>query len=301
MKMGGLGLGPCYVDKYSRKGVRISDLFHPDVFRKKLEWNISEKGFLLKNFYGIDYKYDIEKIMEEYLSYASSIRKYLINNISSFLNDSIESGKKILMEGAQGTMLDVDHGTYPYVTSSNPVSGGACTGAGISPRSIDKVLGVVKAYVTRVGDGPFPTEIDGGIGEKLREIGGEYGATTGRPRRCGWFDGVVMKHSARVNGLTSLVVTKLDVLSNFEKIKICTAYQKNGAIVSDFPSSIEDLAGCEPVYEEVDGWNEDISSVRSAKELPAKAQSYIKKLAEIAKTEISMVSVGPERSQIIKL
>ena len=235
------------------------------------------------------------------LAFSDAIKKYVVSDSSYLINEYIATKKRILMEGAQGMMLDVDHGTYPFVTSSNPISGGACTGAGIAPNSIDEILGVVKAYVTRVGGGPFPTEIEGGIGEMLRERGHEYGATTGRPRRCGWFDGVVMRHAAQINGLTSLVVTKLDVLDSFESIKVCTAYRYKGKEIKGFPSDIYKLNECEPVYEEILGWREDLSKIKKYEELPLNAKRYLEKLSELAAAPISMVSVGAERTQIIRL
>lgn len=294
------GIGPCYVDKYNRRGIRICDLYNPKILKQKLEWNINEKSFILNNYYGIKIKYELDQILNEYLGYAHVFKKYFLDNVSSFLYTAIKNRKKILMEGAQGTMLDVDHGTYPYVTSSNPTCGGACTGAGISPKSIDQVLGVVKAYVTRVGGGPFPTEIKGELEDKLREQGHEYGATTGRPRRCGWFDGVVMRHSSRINGLTQLVITKLDVLGVFDSIKICTAYKYHGKELKEFPSDISILEECEPIYEEMAGWKRDLGDVKEFKDLPVEAVKYLNKISEIAEVPISMVSVGAERSQIIK-
>lgn len=295
------GIGPCYVDKYNRRGIRIGDLYNENVLRAKLEWNLKEKSFLLNSFYNYPKTYDIEKIMAEFKGYAGQIEKYVVEESTSLIHQAISKGKKILMEGAQGTMLDVDHGTYPYVTSSNPITGGACVGAGFGPTAIDKVIGVVKAYVTRVGGGPFPTEITGKVGEDLREKGHEYGATTGRPRRCGWFDGVVMRHASKVNGLTHLAVTKLDVLDDQKKIEICTAYKYKGKKIKDFPTDINRLAECTPVYEEVPGWEEDTSKVKKYIDLPKKAKEYLKLLEEIAEAKIAMVSVGAERGQIIHL
>jgi adenylosuccinate synthase len=295
------GIGPCYVDKYNRRGIRIGELFNPEVFKSKLKWNIEEKAFLLEKFYGMKSELNEEAILNEYLGYAHAIKKYVVEESSTVVNDAIAERKKLLLEGAQGTMLDVDHGTYPYVTSSNPVSSGACVGAGISPKSIDEVIGVVKAYVTRVGGGPFPTEIEGGVGDKLREWGGEYGATTGRPRRCGWFDGVVMKHASKINGLTQLAITKLDVLDNLDKIKVCVAYKYNGREITDFPTDLARLEKCEPVYIEMPGWKKPIVKITDYKDLPENARKYIDKLSEIAGARISLVSVGAERGQIIRL
>ncbi|MFH2033831.1 MAG: adenylosuccinate synthase [Candidatus Margulisiibacteriota bacterium] len=295
------GIGPCYVDKYSRYGIRICDLYHEDVLKAKLAWNIEEKTFIINNYYKAQVSYDLNTMLNEYINYGRAIKQYVVEESSALVNDAIRQKKRILMEGAQGTMLDVDHGTYPFVTSSNPVSGGACVGGGVPPKAIDEVLGVVKAYVTRVGGGPFPTEEEGKVGEQLREIGGEYGATTGRPRRCGWFDGVVMKHAAKVNGLTGLAVTKLDVLDKFEKLKICVAYDQNGRQISDFPTDLERLKTCKPVYIEVSGWMQDTSKAKKYADLPGKAKEYLDKLAQLAETRIAMVSVGPEREQIIKV
>ncbi|MBN2058555.1 MAG: adenylosuccinate synthase [Candidatus Saganbacteria bacterium] len=295
------GIGPCYVDKYNRRGIRIADLMDPDALKSKLEWNLEEKGFLLDKYYGMKVSYNVDSIFNEYLGYAHAIKKYVVDESSSLVRDAIKKNKKLLLEGAQGTMLDVDHGTYPYVTSSNPVSSGACVGAGFPPNVVNEIIGVVKAYVTRVGGGPFPTEIEGGIGDKLREWGGEYGATTGRPRRCGWFDGVVMKHAAKVNGLTQLAITKLDVLDNLDKIEICTAYEYEGKQITDFPTDIRRLAKCKPVYEEMPGWKEDTTKVKDYQHLPEKAKKYLDKLAELAEARISLISVGAERGQIIRV
>ncbi len=295
------GIGPCYVDKFNRRGIRVSDLSSEKVLRQKLEWNLKEKSFILNGFYGMKVDYNVDEIMNEYLGYFHAMRRFLVEESSSLVNEAISQNKKILMEGAQGTMLDVDHGTYPYVTSSNPIAGGACIGAGFGPQEVDEAIGVTKAYVTRVGGGPFPTEISGEMGDKLRERGGEYGATTGRPRRCGWFDGVVMRHASKVNGLTQLAITKLDVLDELETIKIAVAYESSGKKIIDFPTDINRLEGCHPVYEEMRGWREDISRVTDYGQLPAPAKQYIDKLAELSETKVALISVGAERGQIIKL
>ncbi len=296
------GIGPCYVDKYNRRGIRIMDLFNQKTLKAKLEWNLAEKSFSLNKFYGMNVKYNLEEILNEYLGYAHAIKKYVVEDSIALVHDAVSKRKNILLEGAQGTMLDVDHGTYPYVTSSNPTSGGACVGSGLPPKSIESVLGVVKAYTTRVGGGPFPTETEGETGDKLRDVGHEYGATTGRPRRCGWFDGVVMRHASRVNGLTHLAVTKLDVLDSFDTINICTSYKYNGdSQTKDFPLNLDKLEICKPVYEEMPGWKQDISKVTEYSALPTNAKKYLDRLAEIADAPISMVSVGAERTQIIKL
>jgi adenylosuccinate synthase len=295
------GIGPCYVDKFNRRGIRIEDLFNERVFREKLEWNVTEKKFQVENFYKMKADLDVSKIFSEYLGYAHAIRKLVVDNSPAMIDEAVKAQKKILLEGAQGTMLDVDHGTYPFVTSSNPIAGGACTGAGIGPTKIDEVLGVVKAYVTRVGGGPFPTEIQGQLGDLLREKGGEYGSTTGRPRRCGWFDGVVMRHASRVNGLTRLAITKIDVLDKIDKLYICTAYEYEGKKIKDFPTDITKLEKCTPVYEEFPGWKETLADITSYKDLPKNAIKYLERLAEIAEAKITLISTGAERGQIIKI
>jgi len=295
------GIGPCYVDKFNRRGIRICDLYNEDILRKKLEWNIEEKKFLLENFYKMKVDLNENEILKEYLGYAHAIKKKVVEETTVLINEAIRAKKRVLLEGAQGSMLDVDHGTFPFVTSSNPIAGGACTGAGVGPGMINDVLGVVKAYVTRVGGGPFPTEIAGSAQDEMRERGKEYGATTGRPRRCGWFDGVVMKHAARINGMTKLAITKLDVLDNLEKINICVAYEYEGRKITDFPTDISRLERCRPVYEEMPGWRTDISKATKLKDLPRNAQQYLDKLAELAGTPISLISTGAERGQVIKI
>jgi adenylosuccinate synthase len=295
------GIGPCYVDKFNRRGIRIGDFFHEDIFRQKLEWNLAEKSFLLNNFYDYKVSYDADKIQKEYFEYFRAFQSLVIEESTSLINEAISKNKKILMEGAQGTMLDVDQGTYPYVTSSNPIAGGACIGAGFGPQEIDEVIGVVKAYVTRVGGGPFPTEISGEIGDLLRERGGEYGATTGRPRRCGWFDGVVLRHAAKINGLTQLAITKIDVLDALETIEICTAYECEGKVIKDFPTDLAKLEKCRPIYEELPGWKEDLSKITDYRNLPLNAKKYIDRLAELAEAKVSLISVGAERGQVIRL
>ncbi|MFH1387588.1 MAG: adenylosuccinate synthase [bacterium] len=295
------GIGPCYVDKFNRRGIRMGDFNNLDVLKQKLEWNIKEKSFQLNNFYDFKVEYNFEQILNDYLGYFNALKDMVVNESSVLINEAISVNKRILMEGAQGTMLDVDHGTYPYVTSSSPIAGGACIGAGFGPQEIDEVIGVAKAYFTRVGDGPFPTEIVGGIGDTLREKGHEYGTTTGRPRRCGWFDGVVMRHASRVNGLTQLAITKMDVLDSMEKISVCNAYNYEGKETKAFPSDLVRLAKCQPIYEELPGWREDITKITDYKHLPANAKKYIDKLAELSDAKVSLISVGAERGQIIKL
>lgn len=291
----GRGIGPCYIDKFARKGIRIVDLLDRTELEKKIRLNLKEKNKLLKKVYEHE-GLDVDAIVKEYLEFDKTIDKY-IKDIPSFLNNAIAGGKSILLEGAQGTLLDVDHGTYPFVTSSNPTSGGACTGTGIPPTRIDSVLGIVKAYTTRVGNGPFPTELTNEDGEKLRKIGDEYGATTGRPRRCGWYDAFLVAYSQLINGITSVAITKLDVLSSFEKIKVCVGYKISGKKIKYFPTSVEQLSAVTPIYEELDGWNEDISSCNSYKELPKKTKEYLDFISKHSGINIEIISVGPKRIQ----
>lgn len=291
------GIGPCYTDKIARKGLRVCDLMNKDVFASKLKAAVDEVNCMLEQLYG-QQPVDYETILSDYLSYAERLRPYVVDT-SAILYDLIRSGKKVLFEGAQGTLLDIDMGTYPYVTSSHPIAGGVCVGAGIGPTMIDGVLGVIKAYTTRVGKGPFPTELNDDIGDTLREKGREYGTTTGRPRRCGWLDAVIARYAVRVNGITSLALTKLDTLSGFDKIKICTAYRKGDQVIEEFPASLEELAECEPVYQELDGWDEDISNVTRYEDLPVNARRYIELIESLCGVEISMVAVGPQRQQTI--
>jgi len=291
------GIGPAYIDKVARKGIRIVDLLDRETLREKLQSNIEDKNILLKKIYDEDI-FDPDKIINEYIEFDKKVDEY-IKDTSLYLNNAIKEGKKILIEGAQGTLLDIDHGTYPYVTSSNPISGGACTGLGIGPTKIDTVIGIVKAYTTRVGFGPFPTEFDEEFGDKIRKLGDEFGATTGRPRRCGWFDAVIARYSARVNGLTSFAITKLDVLDTLEKIRVCTAYKYDGKLIENFPSESKILEKAEPVYEELDGWNTSLKHCRSLNDLPENARKYLNRISEITETNISIVSVGAERNEII--
>ena len=291
----GRGIGPCYIDKFARKGIRIVDLLNKDVLEEKIRKNLEEKNILLKKVYehaGLN----VNEIINEYLEFDKEIDQY-ITDVPSLLNTAILEGKNILLEGAQGALLDVDHGTYPYVTSSSPTAGGACTGTGIPPTKITNVLGIVKAYTTRVGNGPFPTELTNKEGEKLRKIGAEYGATTGRPRRCGWYDAFLVQYSATINGIDSVAITKLDVLSSFDKIQVCMGYKLNGKMIKTFPSDVDRLNKAEPVYESVDGWNEDISGCKTYKELPVKTKEYLEFIAEKSNIKIDIVSVGPKRNQ----
>jgi adenylosuccinate synthase len=293
----GRGIGPAYVDKINRKGIRIVDLLNRQQFEKKLRQNIAEKNDIIRHIYGKS-PLDVDTIVAEYLDFDKKIDPF-IKDVSVFINNAVDEGKNVLLEGAQGTLLDVDHGTYPFVTSSNPSSGGACTGVGIGPTKITGVIGVIKAYTTRVGEGPFPTELEGSDGEFLREEGHEFGATTGRPRRCGWFDSVVARYAIRINGIDSLAITKLDVLDKFETIKVCTAYRFGDRILDEFPADLQTLQKCEPVYEEIDGWQESTGDIRSWEEIPSKARDYLDYIKSLAKTPIEIISVGSKRSQTI--
>ncbi len=295
----GRGIGPCYEDKIGRRGIRLMDLLNPDVFAAKLREFLVEKNFILEKLLG-EPPCSYDEINEEYQGYAATLRTYVADT-SLILSMDLKSGKKALFEGAQGTLLDVDHGTYPYVTSSSTCAGGACTGSGANPRDIHEIIGISKAYVTRVGSGPFPTELLDATGEQLRQTGGEFGATTGRPRRCGWFDAMVVRYAVRVNGLTGIALTKLDVLSGFDTIKVCTGYTYNGQRVEDLPASLEVFEKCQPVYEELPGWKADITAARSFDDLPANARSYVRRLEELAGCQIVLVSVGPRRDQTIIL
>lgn len=291
----GRGIGPCYIDKYARKGIRIVDLLNKKVLEEKIRENLKEKNNLLKKVYDHE-ELDAEAIVKEYLEFDNLIDKY-IKDIPSFLNSAVLDGKSILLEGAQGALLDVDHGTYPFVTSSSPTSGGASTGTGIPPNRIDNVVGIVKAYTTRVGNGPFPTELTEETGEKLRKIGAEFGATTGRPRRCGWFDAFLVKYSSLINGIDTVAVTKLDVLSGFDEIKVCTGYELEGKQLKVFPTDYERLCSVVPVYETLTGWKEDITNCESYSELPEATKEYLAFIAKHAGIKIQIISVGPKRKQ----
>lgn len=291
----GRGIGPCYMDKYARKGIRIVDLLNKEILERKIRDNLEEKNALLKKVYD-HVGLDADKIINEYIQFDKAIDKY-ITDVPLMLNNSIRDGKSILLEGAQGALLDVDHGTYPYVTSSSPTSGGACTGSGIPPNKITSVFGIVKAYTTRVGNGPFPTELINDEGENLRKEGAEYGATTGRPRRCGWFDAFLVSYSAMINGIDSVAITKLDVLGTFESIKVCVGYKLNGKSLNSFPTDVEQLNNITPVYETLDGWMEDISKCKSYDELPQKTKDYLEFISDHANIKIEIVSVGPKRKQ----
>ncbi|MSS73091.1 MAG: adenylosuccinate synthase [Candidatus Latescibacteria bacterium] len=294
----GRGIGPCYRDKINRTtGIRIVDLLDREILREKLLQNIREKNQLLTKLYDHD-KMDEEKIIEEYLAFDKQIDPF-VKDASVYLNDAIDAGKSVLFEGAQGTLLDVDHGTYPYVTSSNTTAGGACTGTGVGPTKIDEVIGVAKAYTTRVGYGPFPTELTDDLGERIRKIAQEFGATTGRSRRCGWFDALVVRFSARVNGLSSLAVTRLDVLDTLDHLQICTAYRYQGKVLQHFPSDVRILEQCEPIYETLEGWKAPTTRIRRLQDLPDNARRYLDRISALAKTPISLISVGPDREETI--
>lgn len=291
----GRGIGPCYIDKYARKGIRIVDLLDRKSLEEKIRINLLEKNNLLKKVYERE-ELDVEEIIRQYVEFDKRIDKY-IKDVPAYLNNAIAEGKSILLEGAQGTLLDVDFGTYPFVTSSSPTSGGACIGSGIPPNKIDEVYGIVKAYTTRVGNGPFPTELLDEDGEKLRKIGVEYGATTGRPRRCGWFDAFLVKYSAMINGIDKVAITKLDVLSAFENINVCIGYELNGKTVKSFPTDPERLSLVNPVYETLPGWNTDLSNCKSYDELPANTRNYLSFISEQAGIKPDIISVGPKRMQ----
>ncbi|HOI30626.1 MAG TPA: adenylosuccinate synthase [Melioribacteraceae bacterium] len=295
----GRGIGPCYIDKYARKGIRIVDLLDKKVLEEKIKFNIEEKNNILRKVYNHD-ELDVNEIIKEYVEFDQIIDQY-ITDVPSYLNNAISEGKSILLEGAQGTLLDVDHGTYPFVTSSNPTSGGASTGSGIPPTKISSVIGIVKAYTTRVGLGPFPTELFDKEGDKLREVGAEFGATTGRPRRCGWFDAFLMNYSRMINGIERVAITKLDVLSYLDEIKVCVAYEINGKKLKYYPTDVNKMMQVSPVYETLPGWKKDISSITEYDELPEQAKNYLSFISQQSGFEINFISVGPRRLQTIEL
>ena len=290
------GIGPCYMDKAERSGIRMWDLVHEEVFRKKARFAGEEKNRLITRLYGAG-PMDLDKIIDEYVAYGKRLADH-VEDVSLLVYNSYNEGKKILFEGAQGTLLDLDMGTYPFVTSSHPVAGGFAIGAGVGPRMIDEVIGVAKAYTTRVGEGPFPTELFDDVGQLIRDKGHEYGTVTGRPRRTGWFDAVILRYAVRVNGLTQLAVNKLDTLAGVGDLKVCTAYRlPDGTLLREYPECLEVLADCEPVYETIPGFTEDISGCRSFDELPASCRSYIAELERLCGCRITMVGVGPGRDQ----
>ncbi|MCJ7773990.1 MAG: adenylosuccinate synthase [Desulfobacterales bacterium] len=293
----GRGIGPCYEDKATRRGIRFVDLIDPDVFKEKVNAIIDEKNFYLKDFLKSEI-IDAEKMIEEYDNYAKRLSPHAVN-ISVAMQQAIKSNKKILFEGAQGTHLDIDHGTYPYVTSSNTVAGNACNGAGVGPKDINGVIGIVKAYTTRVGAGPFPSELFDEIGDRIQEKGAEFGATTGRKRRCGWLDTVLLRNAKHLNSPTGLVITKLDVLGGLESLNICTHYEFGGKQIDEVPASLKALAECNPVYETLPGWSEEISHIRKYENLPQNTKKYLKRIEELTDVPIQMISVGPGREETI--
>ena len=295
----GRGIGPCYTDKVARDGIRVAELLHKEHFKEKLKKTVEEKNRVFVDLYK-DEPVSWEDIFEEYCVYADKISPFVCDTVD-LMAQAIEDNKKILFEGAQGTLLDVDFGTYPYTTSSNASAGGVSSGIGVSPKQIHDIIGITKSYATRVGSGPFPTEIVGEQGEHIQKKGGEFGSTTGRPRRCGWFDAVAIRFSVRISGVDSLIMTKLDVLDDQETIRICTGYKSDKKVYHNFPADLDVLENCEPVYEEVSGWMEDTSKVRDVRDLPGKAMEYIRKVEGIIGLKIKMVSVGPDRLQIIRL
>lgn len=295
----GRGIGPAYEDKATRRGIRFVDLLDWPSFEEKVRSILDEKNFYLKHYMNAE-TLDPEAVIDSYKDYAEKLAPY-VTNISIVINEAIKNGKQVLFEGAQGTHLDIDHGTYPYVTSSNTVSGNACCGSGVGPRAITGVMGIVKAYTTRVGAGPFPTELFDDVGDRIQEKGVEFGATTGRRRRCGWLDTVIVGNAVRLNGLTGLVITKLDVLGGVSPLKICTAYEYQGKKMDYFPADLKILAQCKPIYEEHPGWSEDISKIEAFEQLPENAQKYLKRIEELTQTSIEIVSVGPGRDETIVL
>ncbi len=291
----GRGIGPTYENKIARSGMVISDLLDPELFKEKLLANLAYAKSVVKDDAP---ELAFDEIYETYLRYGEQIRP-LVADCSLMLHQAMKAGKHVLYEGAQGTMLDIDHGTYPYVTSSNACAGGVCTGLGVGPTKIDGVLGVIKAYTTRVGEGPFPTELSDATGQLLRDIGREYGATTGRPRRCGWFDAVVGRYAVRVNGASALAIMKMDILDTFPKISICTGYRYRGSVVTELPMEPQALEACEPVYEEFEGWQQSTIGITEYDRLPENAKTYLSHLSELLDTEIALISTGPKREQTI--
>jgi adenylosuccinate synthase len=295
----GRGIGPAYADKINRIGIRVQDLFDESILRQKVDAALNDKNQILVKLYNRR-AMPAELVVEEYLGYAEKLRPFVADT-ALLLNQALEDGKVVLMEGGQGTLLDVDHGTYPFVTSSNPTSGGACTGTGIGPTKIDRVIGILKAYTTRVGSGPFPTELFDEDGEALRRIGGERGVTTGRDRRCGWFDAPIARYATRINGLTDIFLTKLDVLTGWEQIPVCVAYEVDGRRVDEVPHSQSDFHHAKPIYEMLPGWSEDITKAQTFEDLPKNAQSYVKALEELSRCRISAIGVGPGRTETIQV
>lgn len=293
----GRGIGPTYADKSERTGIRVLDLMNSEHLHKQLGWTINYKNVILEKLYNLP-PLDPNQVIEEYLKYAEFLKPFVIDS-SLKIYEAVQKKKNILFEGAQGTLLDLDHGTYPYVTSSNPIAGGACVGSGVGPTTIDRVIGVAKAYTTRVGEGPFPTELNDDVGQLLGDVGAEFGTTTGRRRRCGWFDAVIGRYAVRINGLDCLAITKLDVLDELESIKVCVAYEIDGEICNHFPTNASQFANCKPIYKTLPGWQQPTTGCRSLSDLPQKALNYLKYMAELMKVPIAIVSVGPGRDQTI--
>ncbi|SHE51067.1 MULTISPECIES: adenylosuccinate synthase [Caloramator] len=293
----GKGIGPCYTDKHERTGIRICDLLNKETLKEKLELNIAAKNKIIKEIYGGE-ELNFNEVYSKYVEYGERLRPY-VKDTSVILYDAIKANKKVLFEGAQGTLLDIDYGTYPYVTSSHPISGGVCIGAGIGPTMVSNAIGVCKAYTTRVGKGPFPTELFDEMGDYIREKGFEYGTTTGRARRCGWLDLVILKYAVRISGLTSLAITKLDTLANIDKIKVCVGYELDGNVIDYFPASLDDLDRCKPIYKEFDGWDSSVEKAKTFDDLHENAKKYLRFIEEYTDTRVSIVSVGPNRSQTI--
>jgi adenylosuccinate synthase len=295
----GRGIGPAYEDKATRRGIRFVDLLDPELFAEKVNTILAEKNFYLKNYLSAE-TLDSKEIIDQYQAYAQRLAPY-VTNISVTINAAIKDNRQVMFEGAQGTHLDIDHGTYPFVTSSNTLAGNACCGSGVGPKQINDVIGIVKAYTTRVGQGPFPSELFDDIGDKIQKNGAEFGATTGRRRRCGWLDTIILKNAVRLNGLTGLAITKLDVLDGLDSIKICTGYDYNGKMLTEFPASLKVLGDCKPIYETLPGWPEDISGMRKLDDLPQNAKNYLDRIAELTEAPIDIISVGPDRDQTIVL
>ncbi len=295
----GRGIGPAYTDKMARRGIKAGDLLFPEIFREKLEKNLAYTNAVLEKVYGID-TFSVDAVYNEFMGYAEMLREH-ISDTGVVLGRALEGGENILVEGAQGTLLDIDHGTYPYVTSSSASAGGAAIGLGIGPTKISNVLGIVKAYTTRVGEGPFPTELNDDLGAHIQKKGGEFGATTGRPRRCGWLDMVALRYAARVNGLTGIVITKLDILDGIDEINICTEYEVDGGRTADFPNTAAELEQCRPVYESLPGWKESTAGVMRYEDLPEGAKQYLKTIEKMLGVEIQVICTGPRREELMVL
>lgn len=293
------GIGPCYTDKFERIGIRVCDLIDSKIFKEKLKRNLDIKNKYIKEVLNGE-ELNFEDIFNEYNNLSKRLEAF-VRDTSVEIFNNIKNKKNVLFEGAQGMLLDIDYGTYPYVTSSNTTSCGVTSGAGIGPNLINEIIGIAKAYTTRVGKGPFPTELDDDIGDWIRQKGHEYGVTTGRSRRCGWLDAVILKNSARVNGLTSFTITKIDTLAGLDKVKLCVAYELDGERISYFPASLEKLARCKPIYEEFDGWGEEIEQIKNYKDIPENVKKYIRRIEELTETTVSIISVGPKRNQTIRI